>query len=81
MFNRSHLFFPNINAVGETFPRAYFGQGPGRIQLDNVRCRGGENTLLSCNHDTATSEDTHAEDVGVQCFKSGTATTGNIVHQ
>lgn len=69
-----------MGTVGEAFPRAYFGQGPGRIQLDNVRCRGQEKTLLSCSHDTATSEDTHAEDVGVQCFQPGTAIADTSLH-
>ena len=60
-----------MTAVGEVFPRAYFGQGPGRIQLDNVHCTGKEPNLLSCGKDTYTSEDSHTEDVGVQCFNPG----------
>lgn len=60
-----------FHTVGEVFPRAYFGQGPGRIQLDNVHCSGNEPNLLSCQKDTYTSEDSHTEDVGVQCFNSG----------
>lgn len=52
---------------------ARFGQGSGRIWLDNVRCTGSEWRLLSCargrniigSHDCG-----HHEDAGVVCNTS-----------
>ena len=35
--------------------------------MDNVACTGSELRLLDCSYDSDTSDDTHAEDVGVRC--------------
>ena len=47
---------------------ATFGEGTGRIWLDSVQCRGGEEELINC---TASSNGvnscTHAQDAGVRC--------------
>ena len=46
-----------------------FGEGTGRIWLDNVQCTGNERTLINC---TASSNGvnscTHAQDAGVRCL-------------
>ena len=47
------------------FTSAYYGQGFGPIQLDNVACVGTESRLLDCSH--ATSSCSHYEDAGVKC--------------
>ena len=36
--------------------------------MDNVFCTGSETHLVNCSYDPNTSEDTHNEDAGVQCF-------------
>ncbi|XP_046846325.1 uncharacterized protein LOC124440043 [Xenia sp. Carnegie-2017] len=42
--------------------------GSGRIWLDDVRCVGSENNILSCSHGGwGTHNCTHYEDAGVQC--------------
>ena len=48
--------------------QATFGEGTGRIWLDNVQCTGSERALMNC---TASSNGvnscTHAQDAGVRC--------------
>ena len=39
----------------------------GPILIDNVACSGSELRLLDCSYNNNTSDDTHAEDVGVHC--------------
>lgn len=48
---------------------AGFGQGIGLpIHLDNVRCRGNENSLFGCSSNAVGTNDcSHSEDAGVRC--------------
>ena len=46
--------------------RARYGQGQGRILLDEVQCDGSEATLLECNHDK-NHNCLHIEDAGIKC--------------
>ena len=52
-------------AIARSF--AYFGQGDGQIQIDNVMCTGTETRLQDCpllrTHNCA-----HSEDAGVECI-------------
>uniref|UniRef100_A0A8C7ZQ62 SRCR domain-containing protein n=1 Tax=Oryzias sinensis TaxID=183150 RepID=A0A8C7ZQ62_9TELE len=49
-------------ALGE----AHFGPGMGRIQLDNLKCRGAERSLLECSHIKWNVHNCdHSEDAGV----------------
>uniref|UniRef100_A0A8C7ZT19 SRCR domain-containing protein n=1 Tax=Oryzias sinensis TaxID=183150 RepID=A0A8C7ZT19_9TELE len=54
-------------ALGE----AHFGPGMGRIQLDNLKCRGAERSLLECSHIKWNVHNCdHSEDAGVTCSLS-----------
>ena len=57
----------NSNTAGvQAYSSAYFGQGSGPIQLDDVNCIGNETSLLNCTHLT-THNCGHQEDAGVAC--------------
>ena len=47
---------------------AYYGEGSGRILLDEVDCKGDESHLLDCVHSERNRHDcSHGEDAGVEC--------------
>jgi len=47
---------------------AYYGEGKGRIWLDNLSCKGSEARLIDCLHNEfATSKCGHNLDAGVVC--------------
>ena len=49
--------------------RAGYGQGTGRIWLDNVYCLGTEQNISSCSHNGWGSHNCdHSEDIGVICL-------------
>ena len=50
---------------------AFYGEGSGRIWLDNVNCVGTEFTIGVCSHNGWGDEDcNHDEDAGVKCSAS-----------
>ena len=61
-----------IEQFFEAFDGNSFGEGTGRIWLDNVQCAGSERTLMNCrSNSTGITSCTHAQDAGVTC-QSGT---------
>ena len=49
--------------------QAYFGEGSGRIYLDNVNCRREEVTINDCEHSGVSNHNCgHSEDAGVICL-------------
>ena len=56
-----------------SFQNAQFGQGSGRIWLDDVMCLGSEPSLIGCPASPiGTHNCGHSEDAGVQCVPTGT---------
>ena len=57
------------NYVGAVaLSRAAFGQGSGRIWLDNVECTGSEIRLIDCPANVIGIHNCdHSEDAGVRC--------------
>nr|ACT53266.1 scavenger receptor cysteine-rich protein [Azumapecten farreri] len=55
-------------AEAQSVSGGYFGDGIGRIWLDNLHCTGLENSLDSCRHNPFGANNCdHSEDVGVRC--------------
>lgn len=51
---------------------AYYGQGPGRILVDQIRCPYGTSHILECTpkmKDWGIHDCTHLEDAGVDCLR------------
>ena len=53
---------------GKVRKEAYYGQGEGKIWMDDLECTGEEVKLADCNfHGWGRSDCGHGEDVGVDC--------------
>ena len=62
-------YFQYAGAVA--LSRAAFGQGSGRIWLDNVGCMGSEIRLIDCPANVIGVHNCdHSEDAGVRCTTS-----------
>ena len=52
----------------KAYSSAAFGQGNGKIMLDEVHCNGKENDISECpSNDWFTNNCAHSEDVSVSC--------------
>ncbi|XP_071844631.1 uncharacterized protein [Apostichopus japonicus] len=66
--NDAHVVCRQLGFTGAETGYAYFGEGSGRIWLDNVECIGTEGTLQDCPKNNIGEEDCiHYEDTGVEC--------------
>ena len=49
--------------------RTVFGEGTGKIWLDNVQCTGSERALINCTANSSGNNScTHGQDAGVRCL-------------
>ena len=47
---------------------AHYGQGSGRILLDDVQCAGSESSIMHCKHSGIHRHKCHhSEDIGIVC--------------
>ena len=58
------LFYIYAGVIART--NAYYGQGTGPVQLNNVACAGTEQNLIDCTHIT-NHNCAHSKDAGVDC--------------
>ena len=73
VFNHLMLVSPplpnDLSLVDEALGRAAFGQGSGKILLDNVECTGEESQLINCQANPIGVHNCgHGEDAGVRCL-------------
>ena len=58
----------NLSAATAAPHSAEFGEGRGRIWLDDLQCTGNESSLLNCSHYGLGNHDCgHGEDASVVC--------------
>ena len=46
---------------------AHYGEGSGAVSIRDVMCSGTEHNITSCVYYNDTVDDSHSDDVGVQC--------------
>ena len=65
-----------LPSASRAWSNAYFGQGSGRIALDDVNCFGYESDISECLHNGWFNTDCdHSEDAGVTCERATTTTS------
>ena len=58
-----------LNGAAAVRHGAFYGQGSGRIWLNNVNCTGTELTIENCSHTGwGIGNCRHSKDAGVKCF-------------
>ena len=62
------FFLSGVNPLSNAIK---FGTSLDPVVLHSVSCSGNEATLLDCQIDTDTAQDTHMTDAGVECITKG----------
>lgn len=60
------LYVLSYTIGAQSFSFAFFGEGTGPIQIDNVACIGSEPNILACSYEPI-DNCVHSEDAGVRC--------------
>lgn len=88
----ARIFCRQMNFTdGEPVGRAHFGEGKGPIWLSHLECKGTEMKLHECPHRGFANEfsfdwwfplpcETHTDDAGVFCYKSGERLSFHLMH-
>ena len=59
--------------------KAYFGQGTGKIWIDQLNCKGDEESIFECDMNEFGDHDCkHKEDAGVECYQKVPAQLGSL---
>ena len=69
--NSAHVVCHELgfSSASATYGNAWFGEGDGRIWMDDMRCSGEESHLINCPQNIIGSHDcSHSEDVSVICI-------------
>ena len=69
--NALFLVISRTNTNATYFARAKYGQGSGKIWLDEVSCRGNETDIAQCMYNPlGVTNCAHREDVSIGCYPS-----------
>ena len=56
-----------LSTGAQALTQASFGEGTGRIWLNNVQCTASERVLINCTASSSGNTCTHSQDAGVRC--------------
>lgn len=61
-------FLLSLSGTARAFRKSFYGQGSGKIFMDDVACKGNESSIVDCNHaGFGVHNCDHSNDAGVSC--------------